>query len=171
MKMYVVGLIAVASCQLLAQTPAPAVKVNWEQPEKYTDVRPANGTKAGYIRHVIASFEPFWQKLGNKLPAGYSVEISIKDVDLAGDVNPLYQVDHRDIRVLKDIYFPKVTLDYKLLDAARHVVDEGKDVKIKDMNFMYGASIKHASQEFSHEKNMLDKWFQTTFVNKLSDKK
>lgn len=166
MKKILLGLFVVASFQLCAQSNESPIKVEWLQPEKYSDIRPANEPKGSYRRHVLASFDKFWQKMSARLPQGYNVKLTMKDVDLAGDVNPLYRLDNREIRVIKEIYFPRITLDYQVLDANNQVVLEGKDVKIKDMNFMNTTGLRYSSQEFGHEKAMLDKWFTATVLAK-----
>lgn len=168
MKRFAIVCLAMSSFTLSAQTPESAIKVEWVQPEKYTDIRPSNESKAMYRKHVIESFDKFWTKLSEKLPQGYKLALTIKDVDLAGDVNPLYRVDNRDIRVIKDMYFPKITLDYQLQDAAGAVVASEQNVKIKDMNFMSSVGLRFSSQEFGHEKNMLEKWFTKTILAKTS---
>lgn len=168
MKRFAIVCLAMSSFTLSAQTPESTIKVEWVQPEKYTDIRPSNESKAMYRKHVIESFDKFWTKLSEKLPQGYKLALTIKDVDLAGDVNPLYRVDNRDIRVIKDMYFPKITLDYQLQDAAGAVVASEQNVKIKDMNFMSSVGLRFSSQEFGHEKNMLEKWFTKTILAKTS---
>lgn len=166
MKRFALVCFAMMSLTSVAQTSESAIKVEWFQPEKYTDVRPVNESKAMYRKHVLESFDKFWLKLGERLPAGYKLVLLVKDVDLAGDVNPLYQVDNRDIRVIKDIYFPKITLDYQLKDANGAVIAAEQDVKIKDMNFMSSVGLRFSSQEFGHEKSMLEKWFLKTILAK-----
>lgn len=166
MKRFAIVCLAMSSFTLLAQASESAIKVEWFQPEKYTDIRPSNESKAMYRKHVIESFDKFWAKLSEKLPQGYQLALTIKDVDLAGDVNPLYRVDNRDIRVIKDMYFPKITLDYQLQDATGAVVASEQNVKIKDMNFMSSVGLRFSSQEFGHEKNMLEKWFTKTVLAK-----
>lgn len=168
MKRFAIVCLALSSFTVTAQTSESAVKLEWFQPEKYTDIRPSNESKATYRKHVIETFEKFWAKLSEKLPSGYQLTLTIKDIDLAGDVNPLYRVDNRDIRVIKDMYFPKITLDYQLKDASGTVIDSAQDVKIKDMNFMSSVGLRYSSQEFGHEKNMLDKWFTKTILPKTT---
>lgn len=168
MKRIAIICLAISSFAWAAQTSESAIKVEWLHPEKYTDIRPSNESKAMYRKHVIESFDKFWSKLSEKLPAGYQLVLTIKDVDLAGDVNPLYRVDNRDIRVIKDMYFPRITLDYQLMDAGGTILDAAQEVKIKDMNFMSSVGLRYSSQEFGHEKNMLEKWFSKTIIPKTS---
>jgi hypothetical protein len=176
MRKYNLSLMAVLcaaalSFQLHATTsekaePISAIKVNWINPEKFSDIRPATGTRKSYQERVIKGLDNIWADLATKLPPGYSMEISIKDVDLAGDVNPMYRVNNTEIRVIKDIYFPRMTLDYVLLDANKQPVKQETDVKIKDMGFMTSSKMnhKHKYQEFTYEYAMLKRWFDKVIV-------
>ena len=159
------------SFQLYAATdekaePSSAVKVTWLNPEKFSDIRPANGTRKVYQERVMKAFDKFLGDLAKKLPAGYSMEINVKDLDLAGDVNPMYRIDNNDIRVIKDIYFPRMKFDYVLFDQNKQPIQQESDVKIKDMGFMTSSHIGHQSKEFAYEYEMLKKWFNKTIVPK-----
>lgn len=152
-----------------AATPSNAeVKVSWQQPEKYTDIRPANGTKAAYQKRVISAFDKIWADVATKLPAGYRLEVTVKDLDLAGDVNPMFRIDHNDIRVIKDIYFPRMTIDYVVFDANKQPVMTGTDERIKDMGFMMSTPSGFNQREFIYEAEMLKKWFKRTVTPKLA---
>lgn len=161
-------LSVVLSANALAAQQEATVKVNWQNPEKYTDIRPSSGSKKVYQKRVISAFDKIWADLSKKLPAGHSLVITVKDLDLAGDVNPMYRIDHNDIRVIKEIYFPRMTFDYQLLDSTGQVVMAEQDVKIKDMGFMHSSPIGLGNSEFVYEKQMLKNWFQKTLAAKFS---
>ena len=150
-----------------ASMPAADVKVAWQNPEKYTDIRPANGTKMAYQKRVISAFDKIWADFATKLPAGYSLQVTIKDLDLAGDVNPMFRINHNDIRVIKDIYFPRMNIDFVVLDENKQPVVAGQDVKIKDMGFMMSKPSGLSHTEFAYEAEMLKKWFKRTVEPKL----
>lgn len=152
--------------QVSAQATAE-VKVAWQHPEKYTDIRPANGTKAAYQKQVISAFDKIWTDFASKLPAGYRLEVTVKDLDLAGDVNPMFRMDHNDIRVIKEIYFPRMNFDYVLFDANKQQIAIGQDEKVKDMGFMMSAPSGFSHRQFAYEAEMLKKWFNRTIVPKL----
>lgn len=141
-----------------------AVKVNWHNPEKFSDIRPANSSRKAYQERVTKAFDKFIGELAEKLPAGYSLEITVKDLDLAGDVNPMYRLDNTDIRVVKDIYFPRMKLDYALFDQNKQQVKSELDVKIKDMGFMTSSNIGYQNREFAYEFEMLKKWFNKVIL-------
>lgn len=141
-----------------------AVKVTWLNPEKFSDIRPATGTRKVYQERVMKAFDKILGELTEKLPAGYSMEINVKDLDLAGDVNPMYRLDNTDIRVIKDIYFPRMKFDYVLFDQNKQPIQQESDVKIKDMGFMTSSHIGYQSREFAYEREMLKKWFNKVIV-------
>jgi hypothetical protein len=156
------------STNALATQQEATVKVNWQNPEKYSDIRPSSGSKKAYQKRVISAFDKIWADFAKKLPVGHSLVVTVKDLDLAGDVNPMYRIDHSDIRVIKEIYFPRMTFDYQLLDSAGQVVAAEQDVKVKDMGFMHSSPIGLGSSEFVYEKQMLKHWFQKTLTPKFS---
>lgn len=141
-----------------------AVKVTWLNPEKFSDIRPASGTRKVYQERVMKAFDKMLGELAEKLPAGYSMEINVKDLDLAGDVNPMYRLDNTDIRVIKEIYFPRMKFDYVLFDQNKQPIQQESDVKIKDMGFMTSSHIGYQSREFAYEREMLKKWFNKVIV-------
>ncbi len=158
------------STNVLAEAQEATVKVNWQNPEKYSDIRPSSGSKKSYQKRVISAFDKIWADFGEKLPAGHRLLVTVKDLDLAGDVNPMYRIDHNDIRVVKEIYFPRMTFDYQVLDASGHTVLAEQDVKVKDVGFMNAAPIGMGSTEFAYEKQMLKHWFQRDLLIKLGAK-
>ncbi len=172
--MYVITILcAVAvSCQLHAATvdksaATPAVKVTWFNPEKYSDIRPASGTRKAYQERVTNAFDKIFVELAEKLPAGFRLEIRVTDIDLAGDVSPMYRLNNSDIRVVKDIYFPRMNFDFVLYDQNKQQVLQESDVKIKDMGFMMSSHLGSQSSEFGYEREMLKKWFNKVIVPQL----
>lgn len=156
------------SANASASQQEPTIKVNWQHPEKYSDIRPSSGTKKSYQKRVIAAFDKIWADFAEKLPVGHTLQVTVKDLDLAGDVNPMYRIDHSDIRVIKEIYFPRMTFDYQLLDSTGQVVAAEQDVKVKDMGFMNSSPIGLGNTEFIYEKQMLKNWFQKHLTPKFS---
>lgn len=164
------------SVSAFASTGNAEIKVSWQNPEKFTDIRPGSGTKKAYQKRVITAFDKIWADLAAKLPAGYSLEVVVTDLDLAGDVEPLFHINGAasgasDIRVVKDIYFPKMTLDYVLYDQTKTEVGRASGVKIKDMGFMQSGNIGLKNREFAYEQLMLEKWFDKVLIPQLNSAK
>ncbi len=134
-------------------------EVKWTNPDDYRDVDAGEGHKAKFKAKVFADFEKHFEKLSAKLPEGQSLLIEVTDVDLAGDVN---HGGMRRIRIVKDLYFPRIKFFYQLLDENKQELSSGAE-NLKDMSFMMGSSLRHSNDTLAYEKNMLDEWFSETF--------
>lgn len=171
MRNTIAVLIAAAlSFQVMATTGAATqsqIKVSWQTPEKFTDIRPSSESKKRYQQKVITAFDNMWIKFAEDLPAGYQLSVVMTDVDLAGDVNPMYRANHTDIRVIKDIYMPRVKLDYVLTGPQQQEIARASDVKIQDMGFMNSSAIGAMNREFHYEHEMLKKWFKKEILSKV----
>lgn len=164
-------IVAALSLNAMAATENAAtqsqIKVSWQAPEKFSDIRPASDTKKRFQEKVIRAFDKMWGEFAQDLPAGYQLNIVMTDLDLAGDVNPMYRANHTDIRVIKDIYIPRVKLDFVLTGPMQQEIAKGTDVKIQDMGFMNHAAMNTMSREFHYEHEMLKKWFKKTILSQI----
>lgn len=144
------------------------IKVSWQAPEKFTDIRPASESKKRFQEKVIAAFDKMWAEFAEDLPAGYQLDIVMTDIDLAGDVNPMYRANHVDIRVIKEIYMPRVKLNYVLTGPQQQIIASATDVKIHDMGFMSSSTIGALNREFHYEQTMLEKWFKKHILSQVT---
>ncbi|WP_448549082.1 DUF3016 domain-containing protein [Thalassotalea fusca] len=149
---------------LLPNAMAGTSEVTWTSPEKYRDIRPATESKKRFEDSVMKNLEAHIVELAAKLPEGQMLKVNVTDVDLAGDVN---YSGSRQIRVVKDIFFPRIKFGYKLESANGEVISQG-DVDLKDMNFLHHNRLKYRNDRFGYEKKMLDDWFNDTFYEKQS---
>jgi hypothetical protein len=137
-------------------------EVTWTNPDKYTDIKGGNESNTRFKARVFDNFEKHFQKLSEKLPDGQIFKVNVTNVDLAGDV----RFDTMDrIRVIRDLYIPRMKFSYELLNADKSIVDSG-EVNLKDMGFLQFSPSRYNTTSFSYEKRMLDKWFLKTFINK-----
>jgi len=154
--------LSVLLCGLLSAATGLAyaadVKVEFKEPKKFTDIKAGNEPKGAFERRILAGFEQIFADLAAKLPEGYSWNIVVTDIDLAGDVNYMFTQSGQDIRVVKDIFFPRVNFSYELLDANKKVV-LSDELKLKDMGFMSRSNISR-NQVLDYEKDMLERWFK-----------
>ena len=83
----------------------------------------------------------------------------ITDVDLAGDFEPWRGPDFTRVRVIRDIYPPRIDLDFRLIGADGRVLREGKR-KLRDPGFLTTGAIGPGSTDpLRYEKRMIDRWF------------
>lgn len=95
------------------------------------------------------------------LAPGQQLHVLLRDVDLAGEYEPGRSMSLHDVRIVKDIYPPRIELQYRLTDASGQVLDEG-DAVLRDSAFLSSGGSR-ASDSLRFEKRMLDDWLREQF--------
>lgn len=172
MRKLVSSLIAVAISAVSFQSMAQAeVEITWKEPKKYTDVRPANESSKRFRERVFRSLEEYVVELAEDLPDGQKLEMTVTDVDLAGQVWPSSFVGlgtgGTDTRLIKRVDIPRMEFSYKLTDANGQIVKQSEEVKLKDMAFQDRFNPMFDSESFRYEKNMLRDWFNSEFEQQM----
>jgi hypothetical protein len=141
----------------------PTVDVKFGDLSKFTDLRVSILTSprdrealAEELRRHIERVAPA------RLPAGQKLAVLITDVDMAGEYPPITGGFSRDVRVIKDVYPPRIDLDFKLTRADGTVEREGHR-ELRDAGFMWSTS-PLSSQPLAIEKALLDAWLQKEFA-------
>jgi hypothetical protein len=145
-----------------AAKPTPRVQVTFSAPEKFTDAKDAfmeteKGRDAilGQLKDYITTRAPHY------LAEGQRLTITVTDVDLAGDFEPGRGSQWDDVRIVKDIYPPRINLSFQVTDADGNVVKSGTR-KLQDMDFMMNISI-NTNDSLRFEKTMLNDWMSSEF--------
>ena len=145
---------------------AAEVSVTWDNPKDFTDIRAANESRKRFRERVMKDFDEYFAELAERLPDGQKLEITVTDVDLAGQVWPASFVGlgngGSDVRLVKRIDIPRMKFSYKLLDDQQNVV-KAADVKLKDMGFQDRVNPFFKHESLRYEKNMLREWFNDEF--------
>lgn len=141
---------------------AAQVEVKWTNPDKYTDIKAGEGHRKKFQEQTFKTLEEHFAKMAEMLPEQQKLLVDVTNLDLAGDVN--YTM--KRIRIIKDIFTPRMKFNYQLLNADNTVV-KSEDVSLNDMGFMMSNSLKYRSKSLSYEKEMLDDWFRKTFEDSL----
>jgi hypothetical protein len=157
------AVIGLASGTLLraADTPAKAslVDVVYVSPEKFTDVRDSYNDDNEKIRDEyldllrshIESHAKYY------IPAGQHLALRITDVDMAGDFEPARGPNFSDIRIIKDIYPPRIKLEFTLTGADGKVLKQGAR-DIVDTEFLFGINAYFPDDQMRYEKALIDTW-------------
>ncbi len=159
MKKTILYLSTVLALLIAPIATAATTTVKWTNPEKYRDIYPGEEHRKKFKAQVFSTLEQHFARLAASLPEGQRLSIEVTDLDLAGDV---HQGGIRRIRIIKDLFFPRIQFAYQLTDGANNII-EADEINLKDMNFMHTASLRYHNERFSYEKRMLDDWFRTTF--------
>ncbi len=153
---------AMAAGSVLAATDAKqsAVAVTFKDSDKFTDARSSFGSSTD--QYYLDTLSDHLKKVAAKhLATGQKLEITITDVDLAGDFIP-GNPNTQDVRIIKDIFFPRLALSFKLTGADGKVIKEGER-KLSDMNFMGNISLIDRNQPLFYDKTLLSDWVQKEF--------
>ena len=143
------------------------IRVEWVNPESFTDVRQTHSSREKFRKHVFVQLEKHLDELAKDLPIGQRLKLSVTDLDLAGriEVASFIGLSNRmdEVRVMRNIDIPRLTFAYELVDANGKVL-KSDDVHLKNMNYLQSAGITSRNRPFAYEKIMLSKWFAKNFV-------
>lgn len=162
------GLAAAAliGIHALASPPDGRLSVSFPNPESYTDAAYSHAYASekdlAAVEHDVS--QHLERLAGRKLPPGDTLKIEVLDIDLAGRFEPL-RFHGQDLRVVRDITWPRMTLRYTLSQGDR-VLASGED-RLIDMNFMMSVNIYASSDPLRYEKAMLDDWFDKRIVQRV----
>jgi hypothetical protein len=150
---------------VLAATPeksAPAIEVTFVAADKFTDVKDDHMDSERGREAVLEQIKEHLVTHGARyLAKGQRLQITVTDVDLAGDFEPWRGINFHDIRIVKDIYPPRMDLEFKLVDAEGKVVSEGKR-QLRDLGYMLSLAMPN-SDPLRYDKEMLNDWLRQEF--------
>lgn len=160
----IAGFAAVSAGFAASPTPSPdtTTEVIFSHPEKFADVR---NTYAGSDQErdgILDELKLYLiQRSKFYIPEGQKLIITVTDVDMAGDFEPWRGSQMSDVRIVKDIYPPKVDLEFKLIGADGKVMKEGKR-QLRDLAFMMKTDVLR-DDALRYEKALLDDWLRADF--------
>lgn len=167
MKTKVIMLFAALGLCLVARAdeakPAGRIDVLYENPEKFTDLRDSYmGSDKGRDAYLEILKNEMVKQAERYVPADQKLSIMVTDVDMAGDYEP-WRVQTQDVRIVKDVYPPRINLYFKLTDASGAIVKEGKR-ELRDLNFMSNLSTRiNTNEELRYEKALVEDWVKDEF--------
>jgi len=158
-------LLSLAMTLAVPQAFAATVKVDWQEPDNYTDVRAPDIAPEKYREHVFKQLDESFTALAAELPSDQTLSIQVTDLNLAGVVEFSHNVN---TRVVRRTDFPSIHFSYELLDADSSVVKSG-DEELKETIFRRDLRDNHRRPiSFKWEKEMIEKWFQDAFPEQES---
>jgi len=158
---------AVLTAGFAVAAPAPAaadsrVEVTWNPPDELSEVRqavrPQRQPPLEWLEKLAAHLR---QRADPMLPAGERLKVTITDIKLAGDYEPWHGPRFDEVRIVKDIYPPRIDLHYALIGSDGTTLREG-DAKLRDPAFLSRSSAND-SDSLRYEKRLLDDWLRREF--------
>ncbi|WP_111268150.1 DUF3016 domain-containing protein [Marilutibacter maris] len=134
------------------------VSVSWDDPAGFSEIRySGNRWEAEQGNWVEELARYIRERAGRALPAGQRIDIRITDIDRAGDYEPGRGVDGDRIRVVRDIYPPRLSLSFTRYDASGQVIAQGER-RLTDLGYLHRASRRFGNDPLGHEKRLVDDW-------------
>ena len=142
--------------------------VTYEAPEKFTDF-----TNSGFgsasdkdLKYLTDVFTAHIEKLANRLlAADEHLEITFKDIDLAGRFEPEHGPSRQNIRIYRDITSPRMHLVFRLLGPDGQVRTEGER-QLTDMNYSMNLLPPMGDSEYRYDFALLTDWMNAEFQKK-----
>ena len=157
------GLLVAAGATSFASS-AATVSVTLVQPEKFTDAGYSRGRATPReLADLQQEMQQHLQRLADRrLAASDTLLVEVLDIDLAGDFEINRLTRFSDVRVVRDIASPRITLRYTAKLGERVVT--GAEEQLSDMNFLGSHNRYSSGDRLRYEKPMLDKWFEKRFA-------
>ncbi len=139
------------------------VKVEYLKPETFTDVKERNfNTPPDKNQHLLQLKSWLETEAAKHLQPGQNLQITISNIDLAGDYTPGSNAAGNDIRIIKDLYPPAMSLNFALKAADGSVINSGER-KLRDSGFLMHSSSTSRSSELEYDKAMVKRWLRKEF--------
>jgi hypothetical protein len=146
-----------------AAAAAPAessVSVTFVHPEQFTENRMYNRqdqfNRIDYLKQLKAYLIKQGQAI---LKPGQGLHVDITDIQLAGAYEPWRGPRWDYVRIMRDIYPPRIDLDFRLVDQDGNVLREGKRA-LRDLDYLH-SSVGLAAAEGAplyYDKALLHRW-------------
>ena len=157
------GLASAAALSAASINGANAVaEVNFLEPKKFTDVRDSDMGDYERTTYLDSLRDHVLEQAKLFVPAGHRLSVTFTDVDMAGDFEPWRGPRFSDVRIVKDIYPPRIELSFQLKDAEGNVVKQGKR-ELRDLAFLMKITMAFRDDPVRHEKALIDDWLRSEF--------
>jgi hypothetical protein len=140
------------------------VQASWTKPENFSEAKQYPGTGLGrqspdeWLDDLADHLRLRAERI---LPQGDMLQVTFTDVQRAGTYEPWRGPQWDDVRIIKDIYPPRIDLTFELIDANGAIVKEGKR-ELRDPAFLQ-RGIANQTDPLRFEKRMLDDWLRSEF--------
>lgn len=136
-----------------------ALTVRFVDPQGYTDA----GSYGVDAERNLRTLERYLVRLGERCIApSESLELSVLNVDLAGR-EEWWHPGAYDLRVMRDITWPRIELEFVWRDADGAMLGEGRE-RVADMAYLSrSAWVRNDPDRLPYERAMLHDWFGRRF--------
>ena len=152
---------SIAPLSAAAVTPAESsVSVAYVNPEQFAENR-LYGRQDRFNRiDYLAQLKAYLIKQGQAvLKPGQSLHVDITDIRLAGAYEPWRGPQWSYVRIMRDIYSPRIDLDFRLVDQDGNVLRDGKRV-LRDLDYLHSGVPSATGASLYYDKALLRRWLR-----------
>lgn len=136
------------------------VDVRWTDPAQFSDIRYSGNRREAARGDWVAQLAAHLRDRALKrLPPGERLEVEITDIRRAGTYEPWHGPQFDDVRIMRDLYPPRMALRFERVAADGRVIDAGER-ELVDGAYLMRSSIIGASDPLRYEKAMIDRWLR-----------
>jgi hypothetical protein len=152
--------LALAAIAAQAATPPDNVSVHYKDPKSFSEAKLSFGN---HLVDADAYLKPLKDYIAERashvLAPGQRMDIEVTDVKRAGEYEPWRGPRFDDVRIIKDIYPPRIDLNYTLYDADGKVLKQGSR-KLRDVAFLSRGLTANQQDSLRYEKGLIDLWLR-----------
>jgi hypothetical protein len=137
-------------------------EVNFFEPRKFTDVKDSSMGDYERTTYLDQIRDHLLEQAKYYVPENHTLVVTFTDIDMAGDFEPWRGPRFDDIRIVKDIYPPRLVLTFQLRDGEGQVVKEGRR-ELRDLAFLMKITMAFRDDSVRHEKGLIDDWLRAEF--------
>jgi len=138
------------------------VAVTFVTPEKFTDIKDGGMQSDRPGDQVLGELKAQFESMARMCVAdGQHLEVRVTDVDLAGDFEPWRGFEFGHIRILKDIYPPRMEFEFRLLGADGRVLREGRR-RLQDPGYLLMTALP-TNDALRYDKELIRSWMREEF--------
>jgi hypothetical protein len=157
------GITGISGVQAANEKAAPRAEVTFSDPDNFTDAADGQrGSDYGREANLAEMREHVLRRANSYVPEGQKLEVTVTDIDLAGEIEPWRSPQAHDVRIIKDIYAPRIDLTYRLIDTATGAVVKEGESRLRDLTFNMNIHANRNDRRV-YEKALLDDWLRKEF--------
>lgn len=155
--------LAAAGMASAVDQPGSRISVVFVEPQRFTDILESATRSEKGSAAILDEIAQFLRETGEaQLAAGFALELRITDIDLAGEFEPVRGPQFERTRLMREVYWPRFDLGFRLKDGEGHVVKEGQRT-LRDLNYLT-RSQRVSEDRLRYEKALLRDWFRQEFA-------
>ncbi|MGY1425648.1 DUF3016 domain-containing protein [Lysobacter sp. A289] len=139
------------------------VQVAWHDPAGFREITRGQDRvdrlRGVWVRELAQYLR---SEAGPRLPPGERLQVTFIDIDRAGGYEPWLGSRYDDVRIMRDIYPPRIRLEFQHSGADGQIVAEGEQ-QLVGSDYLSRSTAGRNSDSLRYEKRLLDDWLRRQF--------